>query len=105
MNIDATIWVALISAIIGTLGTKIVDASIARRLSEKDLTIHSLDSNRQELLSIEQELDQAEDDVDSWKEKYYALKEQNLILKAYIAQLDPDLLLEKNALMDKKDQP
>jgi len=104
MNVDATIWVALISAIIGTLGTKIVDAYIARRVAEKDITIHNLDYKRQEFLSLEKELDEAEDDVDSWKEKYYALKEQNLILKAYIAHLDPDLLLEKDHLAEKKDQ-
>jgi peptidoglycan hydrolase CwlO-like protein len=100
MNIDPTIWVALISAIIGTLGTKIIDASIQKRQIDKDKEIHMVTFRNDKLHELEEDLDETEEEVDEWKEKYYNLKEQNLILKAYIAQLDPDLLLE-----EKKDQP
>jgi peptidoglycan hydrolase CwlO-like protein len=100
MNIDPTIWVALISAIIGTLGTKIVDSSIQKRQIDKDKEIHMVTFKNTEIHKLEEHLDETEEEVDEWKEKYYSLKEQNLILKAYIAQLDPDLLLE-----EKKDQP
>lgn len=98
-NVDPTIWVALISAIIGTLGTKIVDAYIQKKQISKDIHITQITAEHDEVDDLEEDVDELEQTLDSWKEKYYSLKEQNLILKAYVAQLDPDLLL------DKKDQP
>ena len=101
MNIDPTIWVALISAIIGTLGTKIVDASIQKRQIDKNASVEIVHAEKEHIHDISEELDETEAEVDEWRERYYALKERNLILKAYIAQLDPDLILEKDLIIDK----
>jgi hypothetical protein len=73
-------WLALIGAIMGTSGLKVVEHILSRAGSKETLAKALRDELKQEIAQLKKEIDETEDDVDHWKQRYYSL------IEAYIEQ-------------------
>lgn len=72
-----TALVGLFGAVIGTLGTKMVDVYMTKKVRTQDLASQIRSEQRAEVLTLRSELDDTEEQLDEWKDKYYELKQEN----------------------------
>lgn len=76
--------VSLISAAMGVLGNKVFDTATSRRALAQQLALQIRTEQRADLLTAKQETDKTEQELDEYKEKYYALLEENINLRAQL---------------------
>lgn len=64
---------ALIAAIFGGVGLKVVESVLNRSKVKNDLETQMRAELRGDVIVLKEELDKIENDLDLWKKKYYAL--------------------------------
>lgn len=64
---------ALIAAIFGGVGLKIVESALNRSKVKNDLQAQMRLELRTDVVSLKEQLDKIEEALDAWKKKYYAL--------------------------------
>ena len=89
--------VGVVGAIVGTLGTKIVDIFITKKTRTQDLASQIRSEQRAEILTLRSELDSTEEDLDDWKTKYIELKEENARQQIMIDNLQDQVNEWKNS--------
>jgi len=70
--------VGVIGAIVGGVGGKAFDNYMDKRKMGMDLASQIRSEQRAEVLTLRSELDNTEEDLDEWREKYYEIKEENV---------------------------
>ncbi len=73
--------IALISAIFGGAGLKVLEVWLTRGRVKDDTATAFRNELRQELLGLRQELNDVETELDTWKKKYYDLLDQFIQVK------------------------
>ena len=74
---EITAVVGLAAAVIGTIGGKFFDNYMQKRKMGQDLASQIRSEQRAEVLTLRSDLDDTEEKLDEWKEKYFELKEEN----------------------------
>lgn len=84
--------IALIATLMGASGLKFVEWLLSRsqRKQELDLTLRNelrsdVESLRQEVINLKKEVDDKQDDIDSWRERYF-----KIVQELYKHGLGPD---------------
>lgn len=77
---EVTAIVGVASVIVGTIGGRYLD-----RLTKKD------ELTSEEILSLREDMDDADESLDDWKLRYFDLREKNLDLQATIDRLEIEL--------------
>lgn len=75
-------WLALIAALLGGSGLKIVEYFINRPKAKQDAAAEIRSELRKEVDALRRELHGVENELDAWKAKYYELVEEFLRFKA-----------------------
>jgi predicted nuclease with TOPRIM domain len=70
--------VGVVGAIVGGVGGKAFDNYMEKRKMGMDLASQIRSEQRAEVLTLRSELDDTEENLDEWREKYYELKEENV---------------------------
>ena len=82
-----TAIVGVIAAIIGTVGGKVFDNYMQKRKMAMDYGSQIRSEQRAEIMSLRSELEDTEEKVDDWRDRYFELKEQNVQQQAMIDDL------------------
>ena len=82
------VWIALISAVLGGVGLKLIDTFFLSKEKKADVASEFRDELREEMRAQKLEIKELRSDVDKWKLRYYGLLE--LIAKHDI-EIPPDL--------------
>lgn len=69
-------WIALIGAILGGSGLKVIEAWLNRPKEHADAETEFRNELREEVKSLREELRKVEAELDSWREKYYTLMDE-----------------------------
>jgi len=85
-------WLALIGALLGGSGLKIIESWLNRSKVKDDAATNFRNELRQEVTSLREELRKVEEDLERWRAKYYELMDNFLKVKL---QLDAALLQVK----------
>ena len=80
-------YIALISALLGGSGLKVVDFFLNRSKTENDTAAAFRTELRDEVKTLRDRADAAEKSESDWRAKYYELVEENILLKTENAQL------------------
>jgi peptidoglycan hydrolase CwlO-like protein len=80
-----TALVAILSVIIGTFGGKYLDSLISKRRIVADTT-----------LALTEDIDEVDELLSDWKNKYFDLRQENLKLEHRINELSIEILKLKN---------
>lgn len=72
---DAT-WIALVAALFGGAGLKIIEKILNRGQEEDDIATKLRAELRQDIERHRQRADEAEDEADKWRDRYYKLQEE-----------------------------
>lgn len=85
--------IALAAAIFGGVGLKVVEAGLNRSKAKVDLETQMRLELRNDVVSLKEELDQIEANLDLWKKKYYKLlvSFNELTVVAVAAGLDSEV--------------
>lgn len=73
--------IALIGTVLGGVGLKVVEHLLGRRKLRDDTATQLRGELRTEVESLRNEIQKVELEVDQWREKYYTLLEQFLVMK------------------------
>lgn len=74
-------YLAVIGAILGGSGLKVIEHFLNKSKDKSDVAKDFRQELRQDLTDAKKELDRVEGELDTWKGKYYALLNENLELK------------------------
>src|SRR5690349_14163782 len=85
---DPVVLVALIGALIGGLGLKMVEAWLGRGKQKSDLATQIRDELRKDMLTLRTHFDNCEVEKDKWQDKYWLTVEENAQLKAAQAMIN-----------------
>lgn len=77
---ELTALVGLVSMIIGTIGGRLIDNIINNKKLRVD-----------EVLALREDIDEADENLDHWKSRYFDLREKNLELESTIDKLEIQL--------------
>jgi len=77
---ELTAIVGVISVIIGTIGGRLIDNVINNKKLRAD-----------EVLALREDMDEADENLDHWRSRYFDLREKNLELEATIDKLEIEL--------------
>jgi hypothetical protein len=69
------IWVALISAVLGGVGLKLIDTFFLSKEKKADVASEFRDELREEMKAQREEIKLLRADIDKWKLRYYGLLE------------------------------
>lgn len=72
---------ALAGAILGGSGLKVIEHWLNKSKDKSDMAKDFRNELRTDLIDAKKELDRVEAELDSWKDKYYLLMNENLELK------------------------
>lgn len=78
--------IALIGTVLGGVGLKIIEHILSRGKTRDDTASQLRGELRTEVESLRQEIHKVESDVEQWREKYYLLLEQFLVMKLKLEQ-------------------
>lgn len=78
--------IALIGTVLGGVGLKIIEHILSRGKTRDDTASQLRGELRAEVESLRQEIHKVESDVEQWREKYYLLLEQFLVMKLKLEQ-------------------
>jgi predicted nuclease with TOPRIM domain len=78
----ATAWIALIGTVLGGVGLKIVEHWLGRSKIRDDTATQLRNELRAEILTLRQELNNVEADLDKWRGKYYELMDNFIKVKS-----------------------
>ena len=73
---DAATWVAIIAAVFGGAGVKMIEKWLNRSNDKEDSGFKLRTELREELERLREELEKTKDELDEYREKYYGLMEQ-----------------------------
>lgn len=73
-NLD--VWVALVAAIFGGAGLKLVETFISRRQRRDDLLGKLVADKDREIARLSEQIDDAESKEAEWREKYWELRDK-----------------------------
>ncbi len=79
-------WLALIGALLGGSGLKVVEYWLTRSRAKEDSATAMRNELREEVRGLREELRLAEDELDKWRGKYYELMEQLMKVKGDLAE-------------------
>lgn len=85
---DPTVLVALIGAVIGGIGLKLLEAWLGRGKEKSDLATQIRDELRKDMLTLRTHFDNCEIEKDKWQDKYWLTVEENAQLKAAQAMIN-----------------
>lgn len=71
-------WLALIGALLGGAGLKVIESWLNKSKVKEDIATNLRNEIREDLKSCRAELHQVEKDLDAWKERYYDLIQDSL---------------------------
>ena len=73
-------WLALIATLMGASGLKVVEYFLSRNQRKSDLDSQmrselrqDVDALRDEITNLKAEVDRKQDDIDSWRERYFGI--------------------------------
>lgn len=92
---ELTPWFALIGAIFGGVGLKVVESLVSRGAQKRDYDARYRDELREEIQELKKEIQFLSDQLDEWKAKYYALVEHTLQALAQKDKENPSVHLEE----------
>lgn len=69
-------WVAIFIAVFGGAGLKIVESVLGRRERKVSHEEKFRDELRQEIERLKKRADDAEEDADKWRDRYYKLQDE-----------------------------
>lgn len=84
-------WLALIGALLGGSGLKLVEHFLNRGKTKDDSATAMRTELREDLKATREELDKAEDEADEWRGKYYLVVEAYQNLRADLNQTMKEL--------------
>jgi hypothetical protein len=87
-------WIALIGTLFGGAGFKIIEHFLGRRASKEDFATKLRGELHAELTQLRHEIDEARDEADEWRGKFYSIV-------GYVASGDLQGALRKIKEMDK----
>lgn len=64
---------ALVAALFGGVGLKVIESILSRTQSKNDLQTQMRSELRSDVVTLKQELDDIEESLDKWKKRYYRL--------------------------------
>lgn len=79
-------WLALIGALLGGSGLKIVEAWLNRSKVKEDSATELRNELRAEVRGLRDELRTVEDELDKWRGKYYELLDEFIKAKGDLAE-------------------
>lgn len=88
MTINGETVVAIVGALGGGLLVKFLDRLYQLKEKTVDVKEHQRQDAREDIAVLRKELDELRDELDVWKEKYYALFQETALLKAQIGLLN-----------------
>lgn len=77
-------WLALIGAVLGGSGLKVIEYWLNKSRVENDAAATFRNELRDEVKTLRNELRQAETELDAWKAKYYELMDEFLKFRSNI---------------------
>ena len=96
------ILIALVTTLFGGIGLellKIIASSVEKRRIEKKTDRENFEKN---LMSLEAQIDSLTDSIDSWKEKYFVIREDITLIRTYVNLLI-DILETKSPTKSEQD--
>lgn len=97
---DPIVLVALITAVVGAILVKLVDAYLGRGKAKADLAAQIRDELRKDVLTTRTNLDNCEEETDKWQDKYWLSVEENAQLKAAQALIHAKMTWVEKVLDD-----
>lgn len=88
------IWVAIIGAVSGTIGLKLIEWILSRGDRGEDRATQYRTELREDVAALKKDLNKALDNLDVWKEKYYRLLEQFVVLQSQLRISMDDITTE-----------
>lgn len=79
-------WLALLGAVIGGSGLKIVEYLLSRSKVREDAATQMRSELRDEIKVLREELRTVEDELDKWRGKYYELMDEFMKAKGDLAE-------------------
>src|ERR1044072_4262498 len=79
-------WLALIGAVLGGSGLKIIEYWLNRSKVREDAATQMRTELRDEIKSLREELRTVEDELDKWRGKYYELMDEFMKAKGDLAE-------------------
>lgn len=73
---DAATWIAILAAIFGGAGVKVIEKWLGRSEVKEDSAFKLRTELREELERLREELDKTKEELDEYREKYYTMMEQ-----------------------------
>jgi len=73
---DAATWVAIIAAVFGGAGVKMIEKWLNRSTDKEDSGLKLRTELREELERLREELEKTKDDLEEYREKYYKLMDE-----------------------------
>lgn len=92
---EITALVGLCAAIIGTIGGKFFDNYMQKRKMKIDYGSQIRSEQRAEIMNLRSELDDTEEKVDEWRDRYFELKEENVKQQSMMDDLQTQIDLLK----------
>jgi len=83
-------WVALIAALLGGSGLKVIEYWLNKSKVEQDSAAAFRNELRDEVKTLRDELRKAESELDQWKAKYYELMDEFLKFRSNIDRSKTD---------------
>lgn len=84
-------WLALIGAIMGTSGLKVVEHVLSRGETKELMQKTLREELKTEIRNLKEEIDKSEEDVDHWKARYYELVQTHIETSALLLQATAQL--------------
>ena len=79
-------WLALLGALLGGSGLKIIEYLLNRSKVRDDAAAQIRSELREEVRSLREELRTVEDELDKWRGKYYELMDEFMEAKGNLAE-------------------
>lgn len=79
-------WLALIGAVLGGSGLKIIEYWLSRSKVKEDSATQMRVELREEIKELREELRTVEDELDKWRGKYYELMDEFMKAKGDLAE-------------------